>query len=79
MIDALDPLIDYFNEFEPALDFQSSTGSTTREYRTYLQELENNSYKIQDSSYKVELAFDIIESIDTSSFPSFLQDEIPFY
>ena len=76
MITSLNPLVEYFNEFEPALDFQSSTGSTTREYRTYLQELEDNSYKIQDSSYKVELAFDIIDKVDISTFPKFMQDEI---
>lgn len=76
MITALNPLVEYFNDFEPALDFQSSTGSTTREYRTYLQKLEDNSYKIQDSSYKVELAFDIIDKVDTSTFPQFMQDEI---
>lgn len=76
LIDSLNPLIEYFNEFEPALDFQSSTGSTTREYRTYLQELEDNNYKIQDSSYKIELAFDIIDKVDISTFPQFMQDEI---
>lgn len=76
MITALEPLAEYFTEFEPALNFQSSTGSTTREYRTYLQELQDNSYKIQDSSYKVELAFGIIDKIDTSTFPKFMQDKI---
>ncbi len=76
MIVALQPLIEYFNDFEPALDFQSSTGSTTREYRSYLKDLEENNYKIQDSSYKVELAFGIIDNIDTSTFPKFIQEEI---
>lgn len=76
MIIALNPLVEYFNDFEPALNFQSSTGSTTREYRTYLQELEKNSYKIKDSSYKVELAFEIIDNIDTSVFPKSFQDQI---
>ena len=76
MITALEPLVEYFKEFEPALNFQSSTGTTTREYRTYLQKLEENSYKIQDSSYKVELAFGIIDKIDTSTFPKFAQDKI---
>ena len=76
MISALTPLAEYFKEFEPALNFQSSTGTTTREYRTYLQELEDNSYKIKDSSYKIELAFEIIDNIDTSVFPKSFQEEI---
>jgi nucleoside-diphosphate-sugar epimerase len=76
MITSLQPLIEYFQEFEPALDFQSSTGSTTREYRTYLEELESNSYKIQDSAYKVELAFGIIDKVETSQFPKFTQEKI---
>ena len=76
MVTALEPLINYLNDFEPALDFQSATGSTTRSYTTYLQDLEINNYKVQDSSYKVELAFGIIDNIDTATFPKFTQESI---
>jgi hypothetical protein len=41
-----------------------------------LEELESNSYKIQDSAYKVELAFGIIDKVETSQFPKFTQEKI---
>jgi len=76
LLDAVYPLTKYVRDFEPALDFQGSTPSTTREYRTYLEEIDDNSYKLEEASYKISLASEIINNLDTTVFPNSLQDKI---
>ena len=75
-INATYPLARYVQDFEPALDFQTSTSSTTREYREYLLEIEKNAYKLDDASYKISLATELIKSLNTSVFPKTLQQKI---
>ncbi|NMC09174.1 DUF4012 domain-containing protein [Candidatus Microgenomates bacterium] len=76
LIDALQPLAQYVKDFEPAVTFQTSTASSTREYREYLQLIEENKYKLDEASYKISLATEIITNLKTTSFPKFLQDKI---
>jgi nucleoside-diphosphate-sugar epimerase len=76
LISAVYPLSRYIQEFEPALDFQTSTPTTTREYREYLSEIQRNSYKLDEASYKISLASEIIKNLNTSVFPSALQDKV---
>jgi nucleoside-diphosphate-sugar epimerase len=76
LISAVYPLSQYIQDFEPALDFQTSTPTTTREYRQYLQEIQQNSYKLEEASYKISLASEIIKNLNTSVFPKSLQDKI---
>ncbi len=47
LVDAVYPLTQYMQDFEPAIDFQTSTPTTTREYRSYLEEIEKNTYKLE--------------------------------
>lgn len=73
---ALTPLASYIQEFEPALDFQNNIPVTGREYRTYLTELEDNTAAIEKAAYNINLASDLIDSIDPSVFPKFLQQSV---
>lgn len=76
LIDAVYPLAQYIRDFEPALDFQTSTPTTTREYRSYLEEIERNTYKLDEASYKISLASQIINNLNTTVFPTPLQDRV---
>jgi len=76
LITAVYPLTKYIQDFQPALDFQTSTPTTTREYREYLEDIEKNSYKLEEASYKISLASEIIKNLNTSVFPRSLQDKI---
>jgi nucleoside-diphosphate-sugar epimerase len=76
LIEAVYPLTEYIRDFQPALDFQTSTPSTTREYRSYLEEIEKNSYKLEEASYKIALASQVINNLNTTVFPHSLQDKI---
>ncbi len=76
LVDAVYPLTQYVQNFEPAIDFQTSTPTTTREYRTYLEEIEKNSYKLEEADYKISLASEIITNLNTTVFPKALQDQI---
>jgi len=76
LVDAVQPLAQYIKDFEPAVTFQTSTASSTREYRGYLELIANNKYKLDEASYKISLASEIISQLNTASFPSFLQDKI---
>jgi nucleoside-diphosphate-sugar epimerase len=76
LISAVYPLSKYIQDFQPALDFQTSTPTTTREYREYLEEIEQNNYKLEEASYKISLASEIIKNLNTSVFPKSLQDKI---
>ncbi len=76
LVDAIYPLTQYMQDFEPALDFQTSTPTTTREYRSYLEEMEKNSYKLEEADYRISLASEIITNLNTTVFPKVLQDKI---
>ena len=76
LIDGLEPFALYIKDFQPAIDMQTTTPTTTREYRDYLEAMEDNQYKITDASYKISLATEIIKDVNTSLFPKFLQDPI---
>ena len=76
LVDGLEPFALYIKDFQPAIDMQNSTPSTTREYRDYLEKMEENQYKISDASYKISLATEIVKDVNTSLFPQFLQDPI---
>ncbi len=76
LVDAVSPLTQYIQDFEPAIDFQTSTPTTTREYRGYLEEIEKNSYKLEEADYRISLASEIITNLNTAVFPKALQDKI---
>lgn len=76
LVQAVYPLTEYIKDFEPALDFQTSTPTTTREYRNHLEEIARNSYRLDEASYRISLASQIINNLNTTVFPAFLQKEI---
>ncbi len=76
MLDAIAPLSEYIQEFEPSVDFQSSTPKTTREYTQYLNEITDNSYKVKEAAYKISLANGIINQVNINEFPSFTRDGV---
>ncbi|MFA7628147.1 MAG: DUF4012 domain-containing protein [Candidatus Dojkabacteria bacterium] len=76
LVDAVYPLTQYMQDFEPAIDLQTSTPTTTREYRSYLEEIEKNTYKLEEADYRISLASEIITNLNTTVFPKALQDKI---
>jgi nucleoside-diphosphate-sugar epimerase len=76
MLDAISPLAQYVQEFEPSVDFQSSTPKTTREYTQYLNQITDNSYKVKEAAYKISLADGIMAQININEFPSFTRDSV---
>jgi nucleoside-diphosphate-sugar epimerase len=76
MLDAISPLSEYVQNFEPSIDFQSSTPKTTREYNEYLNDISDNSYKVKEAAYKISLANGIVNQINTNEFPSFTRKSI---
>lgn len=71
-----EPLVTYIKDFEPALDFQNELPATTREYTSLLKQLEANSGQIQSATYKLSLATNLIEDVDTSVYPQAIQKYI---
>ena len=76
MLDAINPLEEYIKNFQPAVDFESSTPKTTREYTEYLKEIKDNSYKVDEAAYKIALASEIMNQVNINDFPSFTRDKI---
>ncbi|MHC1716569.1 MAG: DUF4012 domain-containing protein [Candidatus Dojkabacteria bacterium] len=76
LLKATYPLTQYIKDFEPAVTFQTSTATSTREYREYLELISDNKYKLDEASYNISLASEIINQLDTNSFPKFLQDKV---
>ncbi len=76
LVTAITPLSAYIRDFESALDFQTSSPTTTREYREYLKEIEKNSFKLDEATYRISLASEIIKNLNTTVFPKVLQDKI---
>lgn len=73
---AITPLSEYINSFEPALGFQNSLPSSSREYRDYLVTLKENSSLLQKGVYNINIASDLIQSVQVSTFPTYLQPYI---
>lgn len=73
---ALVPLGLYLKEFEPAVSLDQETPTTTREYSEYLKQIEKNKPLLTKSSQDIILSLQMIENIDTSVFPQFLQGSI---
>jgi nucleoside-diphosphate-sugar epimerase len=76
LLAGLEPLALYINDFEPAINFGSETPDTTREYREYLNSIEEYSYLTNDGAYKLDLGNKIISSVIVEYFPKFSQDYI---
>lgn len=73
---ALVPLGNYLSSFTQAIDFQTSLPTTGGEYREQLISLRNNRSQIERGAYDIRLASNLLNNVDTSAFPRFLQDEI---
>lgn len=76
LVEAITPLSQYIRDFEPAVDFGSSSTKTTREYREYLSEMSKSRYKVDDASYKISLASEMMKNVDTKVFPKQFQNKI---
>ncbi len=76
LVEAAFPLTEYIHDFEPALDFQTATPTTTREYRSYLEGMKKNDYRLVEASYKISLASQIINDLNTAIFPEVLQEKV---
>jgi hypothetical protein len=76
LLSGLEPLILYIQDFEPAINFDSGTPTTTREYRDYLESIEEYSYLTDDGAYKLNLADEVISSLVVEYFPEYAQDYI---
>jgi len=79
LVIGLRPLGEYVKDFEPAVTFDSSQPTTTREYREYLLAIDDNQYNIKEGIYKMTLAKSLIESVNTRDFPKYLQNSILRY
>jgi len=76
MIKALKPLAQYLDEFEPAITIDNTTPVTTQQYREELLELRENRTLIARGTYKLGLASNVIENLDTTTFPKKLQSPV---
>ncbi len=76
MLQATQPLFEYIQTFQPAISLGSSVPTTTREYTTYLNNIENNSYKINEAAYKISLAEGILKQVNINAFPQIGRDKI---
>lgn len=75
----LKPLGQYIKDFKPAVGFGNGEVATTVEYREYLLAIDDNRYSIQEGIYKMSLAENLIDSVNTRNFPKFLQDSVVEY
>lgn len=76
LLEATYPLSMYVKDFKPAISFDDSTVNTTREYRDYLEKIGENRYKLEEASYKIALANEILKKIDVNTFPTFTKDKL---
>jgi len=76
LISGLQPLVQYIKDFEPAINFESGTPNSTREYREYLNEIEEYNYLTSDGAYKLNLSSEVISTVIPEYFPKFTQDYI---
>lgn len=75
----LKPLGQYIKDFKPAVGFGNDEVATTVEYREYLLAINDNRYNLQEGIYKMSLAQNLISTVNTKSFPTFLQENILKY
>lgn len=75
-IKSLEPLGKYLQNFEPAINLESSTPTNTREYREELTALANNREQITKSTNDIIIATQLLESIDSTAFPEFMQSYV---
>lgn len=76
VVEAIEPLSNYINNFEPALNFQNNLPASSREYRDDLVKLKQNKSLLQKGVYSINIASDLIDSVKTSSFPTPLQNYV---
>lgn len=76
LIESVAPLTRYIQDFQPALDFQTQIPESTREYREYLTQMQDNQYMVKEANYKISLASEIINRININLFPTFLQNKL---
>jgi nucleoside-diphosphate-sugar epimerase len=76
LITGLTPLASYVKDFKPAINFDSTIPTTTREYRDYLDEIDQNTYLTNDGTYKLNLANEVISSVKVEYFPKYLQPHL---
>jgi nucleoside-diphosphate-sugar epimerase len=76
LLTGLEPLALYIKDFEPSINFQGGIPSTTREYRDYLESIEENSYLTSDGAYKLTLANEIVSTVVVEYFPNFAQNYV---
>lgn len=76
LAEAVYPLAIYLKDFEPAVNFQDTLPSTTREYREYLEMIDDNKYKLDAASYKIALASELLRSVDINSFPQLMRGKL---
>ncbi len=76
LLSGLEPLVMYVKNFEPAINFEDGVPNSTREYREYLDSIEEYSYLTNDGAYKLKLADEIISTVVVQYFPNFAQDYI---
>lgn len=76
LLEATYPLSMYIKDFKPAITFDESVPSTTREYRDYLEKIGDNRYKLDEAAYRITLANEILKKIDINSFPKVTQNKI---
>lgn len=76
LLTGLEPLVMYIQDFEPSINFENGTPTSTREYRDYLQSIEDNKYLTSDGTYKLGLADDIISNVVVEYFPKWSQDYV---
>ena len=76
LADATYPVAMYIKEFEPAVNLQDTTASTSREYREYLNMIDENQYKLDDASYRISIASELLKTVETNVFPTFMRDSV---
>lgn len=76
LVDATYPLAMYVKDFKPAINLQETTPSNLREYREYLSMIDENRYKLDDASYRISIASELLKTVETNSFPKFIRESV---
>lgn len=76
LIDATHPLVLYIREFKPAVSLHDTAASTSREYREYLNMINEDKYRLDDASYRISIASELLKTVETNTFPSFLRESV---
>lgn len=73
LVVGLRPFGQYIKDFEPSIELDTEGSSKSiKEYSQYLTAIDNNKYQLQEGIYKMALAQNVIDSVDTRKFPKFL-------